>query len=111
VGDVSQSSMADWKDEIHQVILNEGELFLDSDVRKFPRLECFLSLRDDGRLILNHGTPDHQEATPYLTPSVSGPGPYKLGITASKRLVIYSEVEGKKREKVWMSEELEKWRL
>ena len=65
----------------------------------------------DGQLVTYRGTPGNQEATPYMTPAVPGPGPYKLGITVSKRLVIFSEIEGEKPEVVWKSEILEKWRL
>ena len=57
---------------------------------------------EKGQLVLYRGTPDHQEATPFKTPSVSGKGPYKLGITASKRLAVFRD-EGKKTEIVWMS--------
>ena len=58
---------------------------------------------EKGQLVIYRGTPDHPEATPFKTPSVSGPGPYILGITVSKKLVIAREVEGKKRETVWTS--------
>ena len=138
VGDVSVNSETDWSEEIHQVIFNEGERLMDGEVREFPRLECYLFLNEDGRLVLNHGTPgnskgriwqasmhrdywdpqyttlekgqlviyrgtpDHQEATLFKTPSVSGPGHYKFGITVSKKLVIFREAEGK-RKIVWRS--------
>jgi hypothetical protein len=144
VGNASQSRMGDWKDKIHQVILNEGETFSNADTRNFPQLECFLNLADDGTLALNSGTPGNSEGriwgtngkanrpkphpVPfhfyialddgrlqihrekpgrpkviiYETRSVSGPGPFKLGITASRRLAIFSEVAGK-RKIVWRS--------
>lgn len=41
VGDVSKNSSTNWRDEVHQVILNEGEMISDEDVFEFPRLECF----------------------------------------------------------------------
>ena len=40
VGDVSKNSEATGSDEIHQIILNEGEWLMDKEVREFPRLEC-----------------------------------------------------------------------
>jgi hypothetical protein len=144
VGDVTQNSAADWRDEIHQVILNEGERLMDGEIRDFPRLECFLTLEEDGRLALfrggprgrdgliwktrgkadrptpqpapprfyaalengqlavYRGTPDNPDVILWQSSKVSGPGPYRLGITASKRLVIFTEVDGK-RKTVWRS--------
>lgn len=57
VGNASQDSAAKWRDEIHQVILNEGERFMGGDTHEFPRLECFLTLEEDGRLALFRGAP------------------------------------------------------
>ena len=144
VGDVSQNSTADWRDEIHQVILNEGERLLDGDIHEFPRLECFLTLEEDGRLALFRGTPrgrdgliwktrgkadrptpqptvprfytvlengqlvvyrstpDNPQVILWQSSKVSETGPFKLGITASKRLVIFREV-GDKRKIIWRS--------
>ena len=144
VGNASQSRMGDWKGKIHAVVLNEGETFSNGDTRNFPRLECFLSLADDGSLSLNSGRPGNNKGriwgtngkanrpkphpVPfrfyvalekgqlriyrekpgrpkviiYETRSVSDPGTFKLGITASRRLVIFSEV-GEKRKIVWRS--------
>jgi len=145
VGNVSQNSAADWRDEIHQVILNEGERLMDGEIRDFPRLECFLTLEEDGRLALFRGSPRGRDGliwktrgkadrpTPQPTPyrfytvlengqlviyrgtpgrpklkifetrSVSDTGPYKLGISVSKKLVVFREVEGEERKTVWMS--------
>ena len=144
VGNVSKSRKDAWKDEIHAVILNEGEIFADGDIRKFPRLNCYLSLADDGALALNSGSPGnnegriwgsngkanrpkphpvpfrfyttveegqmriyrekpgHPKVVIYQTRSASGPGAHKLGITASKRLVVYRTV-GNKNEFLWRS--------
>jgi len=144
VGNTSHSTAGHWKDEIHQVILNEGEIFKGEDIRDFPRLECYLNLAEDGTLALIRGTPGNSEGeiwgtigkanrpkiqpVPYRfytvvengqlriyrkkpgrpkliiyeTRSVSGPGPFKLGITASKSLVVFSK-DGKKTEIVWRS--------
>ncbi len=144
VGNVSEKSAEGWRNEIHQVILNEGEQLMDGEIHNIPRLECFLTLTKEGMLALVRGTPDRREGqiwktrgkanrpTPqpipyrfytllengqlviyrekpdhprlkiYETRSVSGPGPYKLGVTASKRLVVFRE-EGKKTEIVWRS--------
>lgn len=144
VGNVSQNSTADWRDEIHQVILNEGERLMEGDIHDFPRLECCLTLEEDerlslfrgaprgrngliwktrgkadrptprpvpyrfyavlenGRLVVYRGTPENPDVILWQSPKTSGPGPYNLGITASKRLVIYREIE-RKRKSVWMS--------
>jgi len=144
VGNVSKGRKNAWEDEIHAVILNEGETFSNGDIRKFPRLNCYLSLADDGALALNSGSPgnnegkiwgtngkanrpnphpvafrfyiaveegqmriyrekpDHPKVVIYQTRSASGPGFYKLGVTASKRLAVYGEANGK-RKTVWMS--------
>jgi hypothetical protein len=144
VGNVSEDRAADWRDEIHQVILNEGERLMDGDIHDLPRLECFLTLEEDGRLalfrgaprdrdgliwktrgkadrptpqptpprfyavlengqlVVYRGTPDNPDVILWESSKVSEPGPYKLGITASKRLVIYREVDGKRRT-AWMS--------
>lgn len=138
VGNVSDKNEINLDAEIFEVILNEGELFTDQDVRIFPRLECYLILQEDGRLTLRQGTPDnskgeiwhtsmHKDRSGdplysnvedgrlttwrirsdkpkvklYQSNSVSGSGPYKLGITVSKKLVVFREVEGK-REIVWI---------
>jgi hypothetical protein len=139
VGNASAGTAGDWKDEVHQVILNEGEIFGDEEIRDFPRLECFLTLEDDGTLALLNGVPGNSKGeiwrtngkanrpkphpVPfrfytvvengqmviyrekpgrpkvriYETRSVSDPGPFKLGITASKSLVVFRE-DGKNTE-------------
>jgi hypothetical protein len=137
IGDISNNSSTNWRDEIHQVILNEGDVILDEDSIEFPRLECNLALNNDGRLVLydrssskrknevwisfsrkdiseHHcvefkngrlaiyrGTPDQKEILLFKTPKVPGNRSYKLGITASKKLIIYNEVEKNKIEIVW----------
>lgn len=132
VGDFSKNKMINWKDEIYQVILEEGESLGDKEVIDFPRLECKLGLNQDGRLVLSHyrdgriwqpsmhrdyldpqyvtlengqliiyrGNPGNNEAMLYSTPEVEGVGPYKLGITISRKLVIFREKKGRK-EIVW----------
>jgi hypothetical protein len=144
VGNASTSTAGDWKNEIHQVILNEGERLLDGDVRNFPRLECYLTLGDDGSLALMSGSPgknegriwgtngkanrpkvqpvpfrfyivvengqmvvyrekpDRPRVIIYQTRSVYGTGPYKLGITSSRRLAVFRDDE-KNAGIVWMS--------
>jgi hypothetical protein len=139
VGDVPYSSARDWREEIHQIILREGEYLGDKEVREFPRLECHLYLNDDGRLVLYGGTPDnpkariwqpsmdrdywdpqyaivengqlviyrgtpgHNEAKLFETPPVSGSGPYELGITVSRKLVIIRKTDDNGSEIVWTS--------
>jgi hypothetical protein len=56
---------------------------------------------EKGQLVIYRGTPDRPGAAPFRTPPVSGPGPYKLGITVSRKLVIVREVEGQESEIVW----------
>jgi hypothetical protein len=144
VGDVSQNITANWMDEIYQVILNEGDRIMDGDIRKFPRLECFLTLEEDGRLalfcgapgrrkgliwktrgkadrptpqstvprfytVLENGqlvvyrkTPGHPKLALWKSNKPSNTGTYILGITVSKRLVIFSEA-GEKRKIIWRS--------
>lgn len=144
VGNASPGIVGDWKDEIHEVILNEGETFTNGDIREFPRLNCYLSLGADGSVALNSGTPGNSEGiiwgtngkgnrpkphpVPfrfyialddgqlqvhrekpgrpkviiYETRSVSDPGPYRLGITASRSLAVFRE-DGNKTEIVWRS--------
>jgi hypothetical protein len=58
---------------------------------------------EKGQLVIYRGTPDRPEASPFKTPSVFGPGPYILGITVSKKLVIAGEVKGREPEIVWRS--------
>jgi hypothetical protein len=134
VGDVSDNSEANWKHEINQVILNEGERMMGGEVREFPRLECKIKLHPNGKLVLINedagliggswskdeddvphdavlakgqlvtyrGTPDRPEATLWESRKPKDKGPYKLGITASRRLAVFRD-EGKRPTIVWMS--------
>ena len=138
VGDISDYNEINLDAEIHEVILNEGERFTDNDVLIFPRLECYLILPEDGRLVLSHGTPDNskgeiwhtsmykdrsgyplysnvengrlttwrirpdnEKVKLYQSPNVSKSGAYKLGITVSKKMVVFRETDKKKREIIW----------
>ncbi|MCE2436059.1 MAG: hypothetical protein J4F29_24565, partial [Candidatus Latescibacteria bacterium] len=98
VGDVSENSAADWRDEIHQVILDEGERLMVGDVRVFPRLECYLRMHDNGKLVLRRGAPGksgdaiwrsrskdpdgglHYAALRHARPSGSGPLEIQRGV-------------------------------
>jgi hypothetical protein len=138
VGGVPITDSEDWREEVHEVILEEGDYLGDKEVREFPRIECHLYLNDDGRLVLyegtrgnagariwqpsmhrdywdpqfliledgqlaiHRGTPGNIEATLFETPPVSGEGPFKFGITVSRKLVIYREA-GSQKEIVWTS--------
>jgi hypothetical protein len=101
VGNASDSSMGDWKDEIHQVILNEGETFSNGDTRNFPQLECFLSLADDGSLALNSGTPGNSESRIWGTNGKANrpkphPVPFRFYIALDDgRLQIHREKPGR----------------
>ena len=138
VGNVLENSKANWRDEIHQVILNEGERLMAGDVRDFPRLECYLAVQHDGKVVLYRGAPGKGKGLIWKTPGKDAPGPhyaafengqlvlyrgmlghpevalwksrkpsdagpYQFGITASKRLLVFREVEGKKRKIAWRS--------
>ena len=53
VGNVSRHARPDsWKDEIHQVLLMEGERMMAGDEIKLTRLECKLKVNDDGKMVL-----------------------------------------------------------
>ena len=101
----------------------------------FPRLECFFTIDNDGRMTLEQGTPGKSERqlwnswgrqleSPqfamieegrlltmntdpnnptklYKTGVVSAPGKFKLGISVSKKIVLYSESEVGTRRIVW----------
>jgi hypothetical protein len=117
---------------------------MDGDIRDFPRLECFLSLEDDGSLLLHRGTPGNSDGKIwgtngkanrpkphpirfrfhlivendqmiiyrekpgrpktkiYETRSESLTGPCKLGITASKHLVVFQD-HGEDTDIIWRS--------
>ena len=113
-------------------------------IREFPRLGRFITMNEEGSLILLRGAPGNSDGfiwktrgkadrpTPqpvgphfytviengqlviyrtypgkpklkiYETNSVSEPGPYKFGITASRRLAVFRD-EGNKTKIVWMT--------
>jgi hypothetical protein len=144
IGNGPQGRKDAWKNEIHEVILNEGETFRNGDIREFPRLNCYLRLEDDGSIALIAGSPGNSEGEIwgtngkanrpkphpvsfrffmavvdgqlqvhrekpgrpnviiYETRPVSASGPFKLGITAFKNLVVFRE-NGKQVEIVWQS--------
>lgn len=135
VGDVPTGSSSDWRNEIHQVFLEEDERLMGGSVVDFPRLECYFTIDDVGRMTLEAGSPGKSEEqlwnswgrkleTPqfamleegrlltmntdpnqptklYKTDPVSIPGPFKLGITVSRKLVLYSENEAGEKRVVW----------
>ena len=55
-----------------------------------------------GQLQIHREKPGRPKVIIYETRPVSGPGRFKLGITASRRLAVFRD-EGKKTEIVWMS--------
>jgi hypothetical protein len=61
------------------------------------------AILENGRLVIYRGTPGNRETTLFETPPVSGTGPYKLGITISRKLVIFRGEDEKKPEIVWTS--------
>lgn len=62
----------------------------------------FHTVLKNGQLVVYRGTPENPDVILWQSSKVSGPGPYKLGITVSKRLVIFSEF-GDKRKIIWRS--------
>lgn len=89
LGDVSQSDVATRSDEIHQVILNEGEWFKDDEIRKFPRLECYLFLDEDGRLVLNRGTPGESHGMIWKSAMYKDPQGPHYATWENGQLAIY----------------------
>ncbi len=126
VGDVPENAKPDgWTDEIHQIIMKDGDRMMAGDMIPFPRLECKVRVNRDGkfilyddnvglifktwskdddgphfaelkegRLITYRGTPANAEVVLWDSPKARGSGPFKLGITRAKRLVIFSENGG-----------------
>ncbi len=79
---------------------NQGKLFQsDSKSSVGPH---YAKLKN-GQLRIYRGTPDQPGKVMWQSPKPSGKGPYQLGITASKKLVVFCDIEGKKREIVWLS--------
>ena len=95
VGNVSKYNAEDWRDKIHQVILNEGEQLMDGEIRDFPRLGCFLTLEKDGKLALVSGTPSIREGPIWNTVGKADrptpqPIPYRFyTLVENGKLVIY----------------------
>jgi len=94
VGDVSENSMATWSDEIHQVILNEGERLMDGDVLEFPRLECYLYLNEDGRLELDGGTPGNSNGRIWQAGMHRDPWGPHYAVFDKGQLVVYRGTPG-----------------
>ena len=53
-------------------------------------------------MVVYRSYPNKPEVILRKTNKPSAPGPYKLGITASRRLIVCCEAEGK-RKTVWMT--------
>ena len=63
----------------------------------------YYTVLENGRLTTYRAAPNEPEVKIYETPAVSGEGPYKLGITTSKQLVIFNAAEGARTNIVWKS--------
>jgi len=79
---------------------SKGEIWHTS-MHKDRSGDPMYSIVENGRLTTWRVRPDNPKVKLYQSPPVSGSGPYKLGITVSKKLVVFREVEGKEREIVW----------
>ena len=80
---------------------SKGEIWHTS-MHKDRSGDPLYSTVEDGRLTTWRLRPDNPKVKLYESPTVSGSGPFKLGITVSKKLVVFREAEGDKREIVWM---------
>jgi hypothetical protein len=89
VGEHSEHREPDLDNDIFQVILNEGDHFLDSEIREFPRLECHLALREDGRLVLYHGDPCDRKGMVWKSMMHSDEGDAHYSTLKEGRLVTY----------------------
>lgn len=67
VGDVSMDTAGHWKNEIHAVVLREGERFEEGDIRTFPDLDCHLTIDEEGSLLLMRGLPGKSEGFIWKT--------------------------------------------
>jgi hypothetical protein len=94
VGNISEEAGENWKDDIHKVILEEGELFTDEDVFEFPRLECYIQLRDDGRLILYDGSPEQTKGMLWKAMMHNDHGAPHFVTVDRGQLVIYRGTPG-----------------
>ncbi len=106
VGDVSENSTADWRDEIHQVILNEGEKFMIGDVRVFPRLECYLKMHDNGKLVLRRGAPGKSGDAIWRSRSKDPDGGLHYAAFEKGQLVTYRGTPDHPEVELWRSREV-----
>jgi hypothetical protein len=77
VGNASEESKDAWKDEIHVVLLNDGEQ-MKSDKKdqtkiKLPRLECWIAFQEDGKFVFRD---ESANAIIWKTFSKDEPGPH-----------------------------------
>jgi hypothetical protein len=97
----------DWKNQIHQVILNEGEILRDGEIREFPRLDCYLTLEDDGAFVLMNGTPSKKKGKIWGTNGKANrpkphPIPFRFYTTVENgQLIIYREKQGRPKVKIY----------
>ncbi len=108
IGSVSEDRAMDWQDEIHQVILEEGDIFTDEDVFEFPRLECFIRLRDDGRLILYDGSPENTRGMLWKAMMHNDHGAPHFVALERGQLVIYRGTPGNVEATPYTTPEIEK---
>lgn len=80
---------------------SKGEIWHTS-MHKDRSGDPMYSVVENGRLTTWRIRPDKPEVKLYQSPPVSGSGPYKLGITVSKKLVIFNETEGGKVKVLWI---------
>lgn len=72
----------------------------------FAAQELEGAFKEAGRenLVVYRGTPEHPEVALWKSKEMTESGPYQLGITAAKRLVVF-RYEGKKIEIFWRNPE------
>lgn len=81
---------------------SKGEIWHTS-MHKDRSGDPLYSTLENGRLTTWRVRPDQTKLKLYQGQQVSGSGPFKLGITVSKKLVVFRETEGEEREIVWKS--------
>jgi len=63
----------------------------------------FYAIMEKGRLTVYRGTPGNPDVILWQSGNTDGPGPYRLGITAARRLVLFNPEAGRD-QVAWMSD-------
>jgi hypothetical protein len=106
VGNASEARKDAWKDEIHIVLLNDGEQ-IKSDKKdetkiKLPRLECWMAFQEDGKFVFRD---ESANAIIWKTFSKDEPGPHWAEFK-NGQLNAYRGEPGDRDVLLWGSKEL-----